>query len=66
LPPAALNGLAYAVPAVAGGKDLVAMLSGPGDEEPAVIVTEAVPDLAVSSTLVAVMVAFVEAVTDGA
>jgi hypothetical protein len=42
------------------------MLSGPGDEEPAVIVTEAVPDLAVSSTLVAVMVAFVEAVTDGA
>jgi hypothetical protein len=42
------------------------MLNGPGDEEPAVMVTDAVPVLAVSSTLVAVMVAFVEAVTDGA
>jgi hypothetical protein len=42
------------------------MLSGPGDEVPAVMVTEAVPVLAVSSTLVAVMVTFVEDVTDGA
>jgi hypothetical protein len=62
----AFNGLEYAVPAVAAGKDLVVMLSGPGLEEPAVTVTEAVPDLVVSATLVAVTVAFVLTVTEGA
>jgi hypothetical protein len=42
------------------------MLSGPGLEEPAVIVKEADPDLVESATLVAVTVALVVTVTEGA
>ena len=66
VPPAALNGLEYAIPATANGKDVVATLSGSGEEEPAVTVTDAVPDLVESATLVAVTTAFVLTVTVGA
>jgi hypothetical protein len=61
----ALSGLEYALPAVATGKDAVVTLSEAGEEDP-VMVTEAVPDLVGSSTLVAVTVAFVFSVTVGA
>ena len=63
-PPAALKGPEYAVPATATGKDLVVMLSGVG--ESTVIVTDAVPDLVASATLVAITVALVLTVTVGA
>jgi hypothetical protein len=62
----AFKGLEYAVPVVAAGNDLVVTLSGPGEEEPVVMVTDAVPDLLVLSLLVAVTVAVLLVVTVGA
>ena len=62
----AFNGLEYATPATAAGKDVVVTLSGCGEEEPAVTTTAAVPDLVVSAALVAVTVTFVLTVTVGA
>jgi len=61
----ALNGPEYGLPEVAGGRDVVATLSCPGEEEP-VMVTEAVPNLVGSAALVAVTVALVFEVTVGA
>jgi len=45
---------------------MVAMLSGCGEEEPAVTTTDAVPDVLVSAALIAVTVTFVLTVTVGA
>jgi hypothetical protein len=62
LPPVAVKGFEYAVPAVAVDKDEVVTLTGGG----AVTVTEAVADLVASAVLIAVTVAVVLALTVGA
>jgi len=61
VPPVAVRGFEYAVPAVAFDKDVVVMTTGGG-----VTVTDAVADLVGSAMLVAVTVAVVLAVTVGA
>ena len=65
MPPDALSVCEYAAPSVATARDEVVMLNGE-DVEPAVTVTDAVPDAAESATLVAVTVSLVFAVTVGA
>jgi hypothetical protein len=64
VPPVAFNVAEYAVPAVAPDKDVVATASG--GVRSGVIVTKACADLVESAVLVAVTVAVVLVVTEGA